>query len=200
MAKFQNNAITDNGRALLSHVQMGAVFTPTKIVLGSGYIPPGKTARTMTEVASPVKELPITKKQRTNDAKAIFGGVYSNQDITQDWYFRELALFAKAVYPEGQEIAEVLYSYGNAGDQADLMPSYASGQPVERQMDLVVYVGNDTKIDLTIQSGVYMTRPETIELIEEYLADIDLSITDITTQKKYKWGIDNGIAYLEEVE
>ena len=80
------------------------------------------------------------------------------------------------------------------------MPSYASGQPVERQMDLVVYVGNDTKIDLTIQSGVYMTRPETIELIEEYLADIDLSITDITTQKKYKWGIDNGIAYLEEVE
>lgn len=45
-----------------------------------------------------------------------------------------------------------------------------------------------------------MTRPETIELIEEYLADIDLSITDITTQKKYKWGIDNGIAYLEEVE
>ena len=200
MAKFQNNAITDNGRALLSHVQMGAVFTPTKIVLGSGYIPPGKTARTMTEVASPVKELPITKKQRTNDAKAIFGGVYSNQDITQDWYFRELALYAKAVYPEGQEIAEVLYSYGNAGDQADLMPSYASGQPVERQMDLVVYVGNDTKIDLTIQSGVYMTRPETIELIEEYLADIDLSITDITTQKKYKWGIDNGIAYLEEVE
>lgn len=97
MAKFQNNAITDNGRALLSHVQMGAVFTPTKIVLGSGYIPPGKTARTMTEVASPVKELPITKKQRTNDAKAIFGGVYSNQDITQDWYFRELALYAKAV-------------------------------------------------------------------------------------------------------
>ena len=126
--------------------------------------------------------------------------MYSNQDITQDWYFRELALYAKAVYPEGQEIAEVLYSYGNAGDQADLMPSYASGQPVERQMDLVVYVGNDTKIDLTIQSGVYMTRPETIELIEEYLADIDLSITDITTQKKYKWGIDNGIAYLEEVE
>ena len=80
------------------------------------------------------------------------------------------------------------------------MPSYASGQPVERQMDLVVYVGNDTKIDLTIQRGVYMPRPETIELIEEYLADIDLSITDITTQKKYKWGIDNGIAYLEEVE
>lgn len=168
MANFQNNAITDNGRTLLSHVQMGAAFTPTKIVVGSGYMPPGKTARTMTAVVTPVKNLTINKKERTNDGKAIFGGVYSNQDIAQDWHFRELALYAKAVYDDGREIAEVLYSYGNAGDQADLMPAYASGQPVERQMDLVVYVGNDSKVDLTIESGVYLTR----EQLEEALKDV----------------------------
>lgn len=200
MANFQNNAITDSGRALLSHVQMGAVFTPTKIVVGSGYMPPGKTARTMTDVVTPVKNLTINKKQRTNDGKAIFGGVYSNQDISQDWYFRELALYAKAVYPEGQEIAECLYSYGNAGDQADLMPAYTTGQPVERQMDLVVYVGNDAKVDLTIESGVYLTQEQAEKMIAEALADIDLDITDDTTGLKYRWGIQSGNAYLKESE
>lgn len=200
MANFQNNAITDVGRSLLSHVQMGAVFTPTKIVVGSGYMPPGKTARTMTDVMTPVKNLTINKKERTNDAKAIFGGVYSNQAIAQDWYFRELALYAKAVYTDGTEIPECLYSYGNAGDQADLMPAYTSGQPVERQMDLVVYVGNDAKVDLTIESGVYMTQEQAEKLISDALANIDLDITDSGTGKKYRWGIENGIAYLEEVE
>ena len=73
MANFQNNAITDSGRALLSHVQMGAVvLRRQKFVVGSGYMPPGKTARTMTDVVTPVKNLTINKKQRTNDGKAIF--------------------------------------------------------------------------------------------------------------------------------
>lgn len=184
MANFQNNAITDVGRSLLSHIQMGAVFTPTKIVVGSGYMPPGKTARTMTDVVTPVKSLDINKKERTNDAKAIFGGVYSNQDISKDWYFRELALYAKAVYPDGTEIPECLYSYGNTGDQADLMPAYTSGQPVERQMDLVVYVGNDAKVDLTIESGVYMTKEQAENLISEVMAS--------------KVGEPNGVAELDE--
>lgn len=195
MANFQNNDITDGGRVLLSHVHMGAVFTPTRIVLGSGTIPAGKTARTMTAVVTPVKELTINKKQRTPDGMFIVGGVYSNQDITQDWHFRELALYAKAVYPDGQEIAEVLYSYGNAGSIADLMPAYTTGQVVEREMSLVVYIGSDAKVDLTIESNVYVTQNQVTEILES----IDTTIIDDTTHLKYKWGIDNGIAYLEEM-
>ena len=108
MANFQNNALTDNGRLLLSHVQMGAVFKPTRIVLGSGYMPAGKTARTMTAVQTIVAELTINKKERTNDGKFVVGGVYSNQQISQQWYFRELGLYAKAVYPaEGDRIMRI---------------------------------------------------------------------------------------------
>lgn len=169
MANFQNNAITDAGRNLLSHVQMGAVFEPTKIVLGSGYLPAGTTARTITAVVSPVKELTINKKKRANDGTVTIGGMYSNQDVVSDFYFRELALYAKASYEDGTEIAEVLYSYGNAGDAAELMPAYSSGNPVERQMDLVVYIGNDSKVNLTIQSGVYVTVP----MLEEYVGLTD---------------------------
>lgn len=179
MANFQNNALTDTGRSLLAHVGMGAVFTPTRVVLGSGYMPAGKTPRTMAAVANPVKSLPINRKKRTNDAKLIVGGVYSNQDITTEWKFRELALYAKAVYEDGTEVAECLYSYGNAGDSADTMPAYTSGQPVERQMDLVAYIGNDAKVDLTIASGVYLTREEAEELVETIFEYASKSFTGV---------------------
>lgn len=157
MANFQNNAITESGVILKSHVDMGAVFTPTRIVIGSGYIPAGKTAKTMTDVVETVKVLQLNKKERTPDGKAIFGGMYSNEDITAAFFFRELALYAKAVYADGTEIPECLYSYGNAGETAELMPAYSTGTVVERQMDLVTYIGNDAQVNLTIESGVVVT-------------------------------------------
>lgn len=160
MGKFSNNAITDAGRILLGEVQMGATFVPTKIVLGSGRMASGATARSMTAVVAPVVELTINKKQLANDGTVVIGGAYSNASVTKDWYFRELAIFAKARKADGTEIAEVLYSYGNAGEAADLMPAYASGTPVERQIDVVTYIGNDAKVDVTLASGLYVPYTE----------------------------------------
>lgn len=171
MGNFSNNAMTDAGRRLLADVQAGAVFIPTRIVVGSGEIPSGKTPATMTDVVTPVASLTINKKERTPDGKAIIGGVYTNQDITEAFYFRELALYARAEYRDEngavvQTVAEVLYSYGNAGSTADYMPAYSTSTVVERQMDLVVYVGNNATVDLTIASGVYVTREEFEQAME----------------------------------
>jgi|GEM_PF-2269257 len=162
MGAFTNNAITENGRLLLADAQTGGEFVATKIVMGSGYIPAGKTARTMTDVVSPVKNLTINKIERTNDGKVIIGGAFSNEDITTEFYFRELALYAQCVWRDsGGNITktgeEKLYSYGNAGAAADLIPAYSTSTVVEKQIDLVTYVGNDTTVNLTIESGMYLT-------------------------------------------
>ena len=159
MGVFANNAITDVGRILLADVQAGAVFTPTRVVIGSGSMPSGKTAASMTAVVTPVKSLTINKKLRTPDGRFICGGVYTNEDITEAFYFRELALYAKAVYLNadgsvGSEGPETLYSYGNAGATADLMPAYGTNAVVERQIDLVTWVGNTATVNMTIESGL----------------------------------------------
>ena len=161
MGNFSNNAITDVGRMLLADVQAGAVFTPTRIVMGSGNLPGGTAARDMTDVIAPVMSLAINKKKRTTDGKCIFGGVYTNAEVTEPFYFRELALYAKAVYlnEDGSvksEGAETLYSYGNAGATADYMPAYSTSTVVEKQMDLVTWVGNEAQVDLTIEPGIYV--------------------------------------------
>lgn len=171
MGTFSNNAITDVGKMLLADIQAGAVFTPTRIVIGSGSMLSGSTAQSMTDVITPVRSLAINKKSRTPDGKCVFGGVYTNSEVTEPFYFRELALYAKAVYlnTDGSvksEGAETLYSYGNAGTTADYMPAYSTNTAVEKQIDLVCWVGNDAQVDLTIESGVFLTQKQAVQNIQ----------------------------------
>lgn len=205
MASF-NNAITEDGRLMLAHAQAGAVLIPTRIVIGSGNIPAGQTPATMSAVVTPVKELTINKKEAAPDGKYIIGGVYTNADMTTAFYFRELAIFMRAEYRAANgsvtsSVPEVLYSYGNSGSTADYMPAYSTSTIVEKQIDLVVWVGNSATVDLTIESGVYLTR-ENLERVFEDLKDellSDMVMTDATTGAKYRWGVDNGLIYIEEV-
>lgn len=207
MASF-NNAITENGRLMLAHAQAGAVLIPTRIVIGSGNIPAGQTLATMTEVVSPVKELTINKKEAAPDGKYLIGGVYSNADISTAFYFRELAVFMCAEYRNADgtissSVPEVLYSYGNSGTTADYMPAYSTSTVVEKQIDLVVWVGNTATVDLSIASGVYLTREVLDQVLVDFVSKTELEglivMTDATTNKKYRWGVSNGLIYIEEV-
>ncbi|MEE0433922.1 MAG: hypothetical protein UDB11_00750 [Peptococcaceae bacterium] len=180
MANFADNVITDVGRVMFGDVQMGKILIPTRIVIGSGRLPTGTTTRTITDVVSPIVDLDISKKQKSEDGTVIFGGVYSNESIEEDFYFRELALYAKA----GEDGEEVLFSYGNAGETADYMPAYTSGTPVQRQIDLSIYVGNETQVDLTIADGVYVT-------MEQLKAEVHNVLNDLI-------GKPNGIASLDD--
>ena len=200
MGNFSNFAITDKGRILFSDVQAGAVLVPTKIVIGSGTMASGTTPAMMTAVVSPVKELIINKRERTPDGKAVFGGMYSNRDVATSFYYRELALFCKAEYRDAngtvtRTLDEVLYAYGNSGISADLMPAYDTNAVVEKQIDVLVWVGNDATVELTIESGILVTQ----EQLAATIAAIDTSIPDSSTGRKYKFGIENGVVYLEEV-
>ena len=159
MGIFANNNITDVGRILLAECMAGAIFTPTRIVMGSGSMTSGQTVESMTGVITPVKSLEINKKLRSPDGKFICGGIYTNKDITSPFYFRELSLYAKPVYLDANgavasEGEEVLYSYGNAGATADLMPAYGTNTVIERQIDLVTWIGNTASVNMTIESGL----------------------------------------------
>lgn len=207
MASF-NNAITENGRLLLAHAQAGAVLIPTRIVVGSGNIPAGQTVASMTAVVSPVKDLTINKKEAAPDGKYIIGGVYTNADVATAFYFRELAVFMRAEYRDEngnvtRNVAEVLYSYGNSGITADYMPEYSTSTVVEKQIDLVVWVGNTATVDLTIASGVYLTKEVLDQVLVDFVSKKELAalivMTDETTKKKYRWGVSDGLVYIEEV-
>lgn len=179
MSNFVDNTLTDAGAALLSEVLLGAKLQPTKIVMGSGFIPSGQTSKTLTNVVTPEVTLAITKKVRVDATHVEVGGVYNNQDITEAFYFRELALYCKAVKDDGTVLPEIMYSYGNAGNSADLMVPYTSGAAIEKQIDLITYVGNDTNVDLTISSGTYITMADLQDALKDLKAGSGIPPNDM---------------------
>lgn len=187
MAQFSNNAITDSGKMLLAEIQIGGgVFDATRIVMGSGYMPAGQAIGTMTDVVAPVLSLSVIKKEKTPDGKAVLGGYYSNKDIDTAFYWRELALYARAAYPQadGSYIYgnEVLYSYGNAGASADYMAAYSSNTAVEKQIDLVTWIGNETEINLTIEGGIYVTVTQINNMITQVENRMNSTIYEFDTR------------------
>ena len=207
MASF-TNAIASGGRQLLAHAQAGAVLIPTKIVMGSGNMPAGSTAASMTAVVTPEVDLVINKKEVTPQGTCIIGGVYDNRATTAGFYFREIAVFMRAEYRAAdgtvtQSVPEALYSYGNAGETADYMPAYSTSTVVEKQIDLVVWVGSNATVDLTIESGVLITKEALDKILVDFVSKAELEdlivMTDATTGSKYRWGVENGLVYIEEV-
>lgn len=182
MSAFYDNDITNNGLSLLAEVELGAVFVPTRIVMGSGFIPEGKTARTMTEVSVPVCSMIVTRKSQNPDGSVVFGANFSNKDTAEAFYYRELGLYAKCVRPDGTNTEEMLYSYGNAHQNAELIPAYESNMLLERRLDLITYIGNDANVKLELSSGLTVDL-ETYEKEVTELRQLLQTITDLYALK-----------------
>ena len=110
MAAFINNDITTAGLIVLAKGVAGQKINYTKIVLGDGYLEEGQTPRTLTGVVSPKATVDITKLKINGDGTVAVGGIFTNGDETDGFYYRELGLYAEDPDPE---VGEVLYCYGN---------------------------------------------------------------------------------------
>ncbi len=166
MASF-NFSPTNPGTLLMADVQNGAVLVPTKFVIGTGFMSSGQQPANITSVITPLKEFPVSKKSRTPEGSCIFGFVMSNEDITDAFYLREIALYAKAEYRDGNgnvisTVPEVCLTYGNSGDTADYYPAYSTSTIVERALEISCYIGASAQVDLTIESGIYALKTEII--------------------------------------
>ncbi|WP_303926953.1 hypothetical protein [Subdoligranulum variabile] len=164
MAAFVKNDITDKGLALLAKVQMGEKLTFSKIGIGSGTLPGTKTIRSLTEMVQPVMDVTITRKKINEDQTVTIGGIFNNTDVQQEFYFRELALYA--IDPN---VGEILYCYGNAGNGAELIPAHDTQTLVEKIVDIVTYIGDATEVNALMKTEAYAS----VQDLEELSGEVD---------------------------
>lgn len=161
MSKFVNQDITTKGLQMLANAIAGSSIAFTKIVLGSGYTV--QTARNVEEVVTPVVELEILKLTTNGDGAAVVGTTFSNTDLSNDFYYRELG-----VYAESPELGEILYSYGNAGDYAELIPAADEGGDnlKEKTIDAIVAIGSAANVTAYINTEAFATVAQVTEALE----------------------------------
>lgn len=185
MAHFYQNDTTTAGEELLADaIASGGIFTPTRIVIGSGDLPEGTEPADMTALVSQKKSLSINKKEKTEgESAAIIGAAFTNEGVEEGFYFKEIGVYAKVVYADETESEEVLYSYGNAGEQGDYIATYSLNTFVEFQIDVTIYIGSDTEINLELKSDVYVSM-EDFEQLEEDFKNHKHPTSDITDINK----------------
>ena len=157
MAAFINNDITTAGLIVLAKGVAGQKINYTKIVLGDGYLEEGQTPRTLTGVVSPKATVDITKLKINGDGTVAVGGIFTNGDETDGFYYRELGLYAE---DPDLEVGEVLYCYGNCGDLAEWIPPSGGATIVEKTIDIVTAIGTATNVTAYIPADAYATKED----------------------------------------
>ena len=157
MAAFINNDITAAGLLVLAKGVAGKQINYTKIVLGDGYLEEGQTPRSLTGVVSPKATIDITKCVVNGDGTVTVGGVFTNDQTNDGFYYRELGLYAD---DPDEDVGEVLYCYGNCGDLAEWIPPTGGATIVEKTIDIVTAIGTATNVTAYIPADAYATKED----------------------------------------
>ena len=157
MAAFINNDITAAGLIVLAKGMAGEQIKYTRIVLGDGYLVGGMTPRSLTEVVSAKASIDYRKLKFNADGTVAVGGVFSNDQTSDGFYYRELGLYAEDPDPN---VGEVLYCYGNCGDLAEWIPPTGGSTIVEKTIDIVTAIGTATNVTAYIPADAYATKED----------------------------------------
>lgn len=167
MSSFSAKGLTNKGRSLQAKAQAGAQLRYTKFVIGDGQLG-SQSISALTNVISPKKTIDVTRLKPTPPNQATVGFVLSNQDVTTGFFFREIGLYAM-----DPDDGEVLYFYLNAGDTADYIPPTGTGDVINKNFDILVYVGQAQNVTLTVDTDLaYVTHKELEEALEGLDPDI----------------------------
>ena len=87
-------ALTDQGKSLLMRAIGGETITFTRFKIGSGSLTTGQNADDLTDLITPVLAFSITDMDDTQEGLLALTGEFDNSDISADFTWRELGIFA----------------------------------------------------------------------------------------------------------
>lgn len=140
--------------------------------VGDGEIENIESIQGLTDLVNPVLDFNVTKISTENDTQAEIKGVFSNINILNYFYLRELGLYAED--PDTSEI--VLFAYVNFGNKAEFV---AKGDIERKEIyyDLIVSVGNSNCVEIKINSEtIYATEKDLEDTKEEIQEELDKKV------------------------
>lgn len=154
MSAFGGLVLTNTGRNLLAKAQVGTLLNFTRIAIGDGDLSETPMVDLL-NLINQIKTYSITKLKTMTDGKAVIGTNLSNLDVVTGFYWKELGVFA-----QDPDLGEILYCYGNAGVNAEYIPSGGGPDIIEKSIDIVTLVENAANVTATIVTGTVATTLE----------------------------------------
>lgn len=194
---FNNAVVTRDGASLLTRAQAGEIkICITRIATGDGSYTEDEKAEEVLHLSKDLKSqknsYPLSSIDVFSEYSVKVTSIITNQDpvtkeilVSEGYYINEMGLYAKPYGSDDSE--EVLYSIAVAkGEKGDFMPPYNGYNPAQITQEYFATVSNGKEVKI-ITAGAAL------------LAEDANKITDDTTKKKYKLGVDNGLIYIQEL-
>ncbi len=156
MTAFGGLVLTNKGRNLQAKAQTGVALAFTRYAIGDGLLN-GSSISELNTLKNERLSLEINKLKVLPGGQAIVGTILSNQTVTSGFYFREIGLFA-----QDPQLGEILYCYGNAGNNGEYIPAGSVGSPdlIEKTIDLIALTGNASNVSAVINNSLIFETPE----------------------------------------
>ncbi len=156
MTAFGGLVLTNKGRNLQAKAQTGVALAFTRYAIGDGLLN-GSSISELNTLKNERLSLEINKLKVLPGGQAIVGTILSNQTVTSGFYFREIGLFA-----QDPQLGEILYCYGNAGNNGEYIPAGSAGSPdlIEKTIDLIALTGNASNVSAVINNSLVFETPE----------------------------------------
>ena len=179
MGSFNNNVVTKQGQLLIGKMLKGDAVTFTRIVMGDGTLEPGVDLEDIEDVISPKATVTPVTGETIGAGEASIGGLYTNNEETQGFWWRELGLYA-----EDPELGEVLYSYGNSGEFCEYIPPSGGPTAVEKVVNVITSVKQGARIELRIPSDAYVTHAQFQQYLELVQTAVSAAQQALTTSEQ----------------
>lgn len=158
-----NLYLTNSGQELLYKAQGGKELNFTRFGLGDGELG-GQAIQPLKSLLN--EKLPAEiKKLEIKNNKVIIGMSFTNAELVEGFFLRELGLYARN--PDTGE--EVLYIYGNSGETSDYIDSN-TGRVIEEILDVEIYISDVENITATIDGSLVYATQKDIENIRKEIA------------------------------
>lgn len=167
MGQYSGMLLTNDGKNLQAQAQSGLALIITKVALGDGLPVQGENYETFTALKNQIKTFNIQDIQVTGDGQSRVRCVITNDALSTGFFVREIGIFAKI----GQSGTEKLYSYTNAGTQADFLPAKGVNI-VEQTLDTYIVIGNATNVTAVIDDRVVIATKEDVALVDAKVSDL----------------------------
>ena len=136
--------MTNAGLSILAQAQLGAKIQFTKLKIGDGYLSASQDPKTLTDLINVIDNLAIAEWSMSDDTTIKVTGLVVQGEL--GYNFREIGLFA--IDPSTNQ--EVLYAYGNKGENATYIPNNTSGIAVEEQATIITKVASADSVVMQI--------------------------------------------------
>lgn len=162
MAVFSKLITTENGRTLIARMLSGGEKVVFTKVCSSDREYGVEELGSLTELAEIRQTSSVSKVSRTNDISVKVEAVFTNTELTEGYYMRTVALYAR-----GGEGEEVLYAAAVETSGNCFMPAFGGITVSGAYIQLVTTVSNTENVTLEVDNSVFATIGNIMELQEQ---------------------------------